>query len=185
MINEIHRDAEQRMKKSLESLDTELSKLRTGRAHPDLLDQVKVNCYGQEMPLNQLASVTIEGSRTLMISPWAKDTVNAVAKGIMAADLGLNPAVHGEVIRVTLPTLTEERRQELVKIVRQAVENTRVSIRNIRRDANQNFKNMVKDKEMSEDEARDAEANIQSLTDASIAKADQAGEQKESDLLAV
>jgi ribosome recycling factor len=174
MINEIIQDAEVHMKKSVDALHNELAKIRTGRAHPSLLDQVKVDYYGAETPLNQVANVIIEDSRTLAVTPWEKPMVQAIEKAIMSADLGLNPVTAGTVIRVPMPVLTEERRRDLVKIVKHEGENSRVAVRNIRRHANSDFKDLLKEKEVSEDEERKAEETIQKLTDKYVALIDEA-----------
>jgi len=174
MIDEIIQDADTRMKKSVDALHNELAKIRTGRAHPSLLDHVKVDYYGVATPLNQVANVVIEDSRTLAVSPWEKPMVQAIEKAIMTADLGLNPVTAGTVIRVPMPALTEERRRDLVKVVKHEGENSRVAIRNIRRDANSDFKDLLKEKEISEDEERKAEEKIQKLTDKYVALVDEA-----------
>lgn len=185
MINEIKKDAKLRMEKSVESLKHELTKIRTGRAHPSLLDHVMVSYYGAEMPLNQVASITVSDARTLAVTPWEKGMVQPIEKAIMTADLGLNPATAGQVIRVPLPPLTEERRKELVKVVRGETEEARVAIRNIRRDANSDIKELLKEKEISEDQARDAESEMQKLTDQFIAEAEKLLAAKEAELLEV
>ena len=185
MIEEIIKDAEVRMGKSIDSLHTEFSKIRTGRAHPSLLDQIQVDYYGSATPINQVANVTIEDSRTLVVTPWEKDMVAKVEKAIMGSDLGLNPATAGTVIRIPMPPLTEERRRDLVKVVRHEAEQGRVAIRNIRRDANSDFKDLLKEKEISEDEERKAEENIQKLTDSYVAKIDKVLADKEAELMEV
>ncbi len=187
MIEDIRKDAEARMKKSLESLRQDLTKLRTGRAQTSLLDHVSVSYYGSEVPLNQVASVTVGDARTLTIQPWEKDMVAVVEKAIMTSDLGLTPNTSGTVIRINLPPLTEERRREMVKLVRQEVENGRVAIRNIRRDAISDIKEMEKDKDMglSEDDSRHAQEAIQKLTDQYVALADEMMEAKEKELMEV
>jgi ribosome recycling factor len=185
MIDEIIKDAEVRMGKSIESLQTELTKIRTGRAHPSLLDQIQVDYYGAATPINQVANVTIEDSRTLVVTPWEKDMVAKVEKAIMGSDLGLNPATAGTVIRIPMPPLTEERRRDLVKVVKHEAEQGRVAIRNIRRDANSDFKELLKEKEISEDEERKAEENIQKLTDSYVAKIDKVLADKEAELMEV
>ncbi len=174
MIGEIIQDAEVRMKKSVDALHNELAKIRTGRAHPSILDHVKVDYYGAETPLNQVANIVIEDSRTLAVTPWEKPMVQAIEKAIMAADLGLNPVTAGTIIRVPMPALTEERRRDLVKVVKHEGEQSRVAIRNIRRDANSDFKELLKEKEISEDEERKAEESIQKLTDKYVALVDEA-----------
>ena len=185
MIDEIIKDAEVRMGKSIDSLHTEFSKIRTGRAHPSLLDQIQVDYYGAGTPINQVANVTIEDSRTLVVTPWEKDMVAKVEKAIMGSDLGLNPATAGTVIRIPMPPLTEERRRDLVKVVRHEAEQGRVAIRNIRRDANSDFKDLLKEKEISEDEEHKAEENIQKLTDTYVAKIDKVQADKEAELMEV
>jgi len=179
------KDARQRMDKSLEALKAELAKIRTGRAHPSLLEHVHVEYYGTEVPVNQVASVNAEDARTLAVQPYEKDMVAKVEKAIMNSDLGLNPASMGTVIRVPLPALTEERRRDLVKVVRAEAENARVAVRNIRRDANNSFKQAVKDKEISEDEERKAQDQIQKLTDDHIAKIEEMLTAKEAELMEV
>ena len=185
MIEEIIKDAEFRMVKSCDSLHTEFSKIRSGRAHPSLLDQIQVDYYGAGTPINQVANVTIEDSRTLVVTPWEKDMVAKIEKAIMGSDLGLNPATAGTVIRIPMPPLTEERRRDLVKVVRHEAEQGRVAIRNIRRDANSDFKDLLKEKEISEDEERKAEENIQKLTDTYVAKIDKVLADKEAELMEV
>ncbi len=185
MIDEIIKDAEARMGKSIDSLHTELTKIRTGRAHPSLLDQIHVDYYGTGTPIKQVANVTVEDSRTLVVTPWEKDMVAKVEKAIMGSDLGLNPATAGTVIRIPMPPLTEERRKDLVKVVRHEAEQARVAIRNIRRDANSDFKDLLKEKEISEDEERKAEENIQKLTDTYVGKIDKVLADKETELMEV
>ena len=183
MIDEITKDAGSRMAKSVESLKTDLTKIRTGRAHPSLLDQVMVDYYGTPTPIKQVANVVAEDSRTLAVTPWEKPMVQAIEKAIMTADLGLNPATAGTVIRVPMPALTEERRRDLVKIVKNEGENARIAIRNIRRDANSDFKDLLKEKEISEDEARQAEDEIQKLTNKYVAEVDAAIVVKEKEMM--
>lgn len=185
MINDIRDDAKTRMGKSVESLKHELAKLRTGRAHPSLLDHIMVDYYGSEVPINQVASVTVGDPRTLVLTPWEKSMVSKVEKAILTSDLGLNPATAGEVIRVPMPALTEERRRDLVKVVGHEGENARVAIRNIRRDANHHLKELLKEKEISEDEERRAEENIQKLTDKFIQDVDQLLKDKEAELMEI
>jgi ribosome recycling factor len=185
MIDEIIEDAETRMGKSVESLRTELTKIRTGRAHPSLLDHLTVEYYGAATPLSQVANVSVEDARTLSITPWEKDMVKAIEKAIMKSDLGLNPATAGTVIRIPMPQLTEQRRHELVRVVRNEAENGRIAIRNIRRDANGDFKDLLKEKEITEDQARQAEDKVQKLTDSYIAKIDEVLAKKEVELMAV
>ena len=185
MIDEIIADAEVRMGKSIDALKTELTKIRTGRAHPSLLDQIHVDYYGADTPINQVANVNVEDSRTLVVTPWEKDMVAKVEKAIMGSDLGLNPATAGTVIRIPMPPLTEERRRDLVKVVKQEAEQARVAVRNIRRDANSDFKDLLKEKEISEDEERKAEERIQKLTDAYVGKIDGVLADKEEELMEV
>lgn len=168
MINEILKDAEARMNKSIAALQTELTKIRTGRAHPSLLDHVTVDYYGSEVPISQVANVNVDDPRTLAVTPWEKDMVGKVEKAIMTSDLGLNPVTAGAVIRVPMPALTEERRRDLVKVVRQELEAGKVAVRNIRRDANSDLKELAKEKEISEDDERRAEERVQKLTDKAI-----------------
>lgn len=185
MIDEITKDAEGRMQKSVDALGQELLKIRTGRAHPSLLDHLTVPYYGNPTPLKQVANVSVEDSRTLVVTPWEKDMVKAVEKAIMTANLGLNPSTAGTVIRIPMPALTAERRRDLVRIVKHEAENARVAVRNIRRDANSDFKELLKEKEVSEDESRRAEDNMQKLTDSYIAKIDKILAAKETELMEV
>lgn len=185
MIEDIIEDAATRMDKSISVLGEEFTKIRTGRAHSSLLDHVHVNYYGANVPLNQAANVSVEDARTITIAPWDKTMVPVIEKAIMTADLGLNPSTAGEVIRVVLPPLTEERRRDLVRILRQEAEDARVAIRNIRRDANQDFKELVQEKDLSEDDARRAEVRIQALTDKHVARIDSLLEAKERDVMTV
>ena len=185
MINDIQQDASSRMGKSIEVLKSEFSKIRTGRAHPSLLDQITVPYYGADTPLSQVANVAIEDSRTLTVTPWEKTMVQAIEKAIMTSDLGLNPATSGMVIRIPLPVLTEERRREFVKLVKHEAENGRVAIRNIRRDANSEIKEALKEKLVSEDEAHAGEEKIQKLTDQYVKEVEKLLEGKEADLLSI
>lgn len=185
MIEEIVEDAEVRMEKSLDALHSELAKIRTGRAHPSLLDHITVDYYGAATPLSQVANVSVEDARTLSISPWEKDMVAPIEKAIMKSDLGLNPATAGTIIRIPMPQLTEERRRDLVRIVKNEAEGGRVAVRNIRRDANSDFKDLLKEKEISEDESRLAEEKIQKLTDIYVSKVDEALAAKEKELMEV
>jgi len=185
MINEIQQDAELRMTKSIESLKNEFSKLRTGRANVSLLDQIEVEYYGTPTPLNQVASVTATDARTLTVAPWEKPMVAVIEKAILTSNLGLNPATAGMAIRVPMPPLTEERRREMIKVVRGEAEQGRIAIRNIRRDANNQFKELVKEKEISEDEERRASDSIQKLTDKFIAEVDSLLAAKEHDMMEV
>ena len=185
MLNEIQQDAKARMTKSLASLENYFSKIRAGRAHPSLLEQIQVDYYGSMVPISQVANINAEDSRTLKVSPWEKEMVAVVEKAIMTSDLGLNPQTVGQVMRIPLPPLTEERRRELVRVVKDEAEQTKVAVRNIRRDANSDFKELLKDKEISEDEAHKAEENIQKLTDEFIKSVDEKLDEKESSLLEI
>lgn len=185
MINEISSQAKERMKKSVEALKNTLTKIRTGRAHPALLDGLSVDYYGASTPLKQLASIIAEDARTLTVSVFDKSIVQAVEKAIMSSSLGLNPMSAGTVLRVPLPPLTEERRRDLVKIVRGEAEQARVAIRNIRRDANGEFKSLLKDKEISEDDDRRGQDEIQKITDAAVKEIDAVLEAKEKELMEV
>ncbi len=183
MINDIKKDAEVRMEKCVEAFKNTIGKVRTGRASPSLLDGIVVEYYGTPTPLRQLANVTVEDSRTLKINVFDRSLGPAVEKAIMASDLGLNPSSAGTDIRVPLPPLTEERRKDLIKIVRGEAEQGRVSVRNVRRDANDKVKALLKDKEISEDDERRAQDDIQKMTDASIKKVDAALTEKETELM--
>ncbi|MBT8132278.1 MAG: ribosome recycling factor [Gammaproteobacteria bacterium] len=183
MIDEIMLDAEERMDKSIDALVREFKKLRTGRAHTNLLDHITVDYYGSEVPLSQVANIAIEDSRTLTVSPWEKNMVTVIEKAIMTSDLGLTPATSGTVIRVPLPALTEERRKDMIKVVRGEAETGRVSIRNIRRDAMHHIKDLLKEKEISEDDERRANDEVQVLTDRHVAKVDEALAEKEKELM--
>lgn len=185
MINEIKKDAQTRMHKTVESLGHAFAKIRTGRAHPSILESITVPYYGVDTPLNQAANITVEDSRTLLVSVFDKSMAQAVEKAIMTSDLGLNPASAGTVIRVPMPALTEETRKGYTKQARGEAENARVAVRNIRRDAITQLKDLLKDKEISEDEDRRAQDEIQKITDKFIADIDKALEQKETDLMAV
>jgi ribosome recycling factor len=185
MINEILKDAENRMKKSVDSLQAELAKVRTGRAHPSLLEHITVDYYGSETPLSQVASIGVEDARTLTVTPWEKPMVQAVEKAIMKSDLGLNPNSAGTVIRIPMPQLTEDRRKDLVRVVRQEGENGKVAIRNIRRDANSDFKSLQKEKEISEDDEHKAQDQVQKLTDKYVSEIDDILKAKEADLMKV
>lgn len=185
MIDDVRKDAEQRMAKSVHALQEELKKIRAGRAHPGLLDQVHVNYYGTDTPLRQLANVSAEDARTLLVSPFDKNAVNAIDKAIRESDLGLNPSTAGTTIRVPLPALTEQRRKDLIKVVRAEGEACRVAIRNVRRDANASLKDLEKEKLISADELARGEADIQKLTDRFVAEVDALLAAKEADLLDV
>ncbi|KTD61966.1 ribosome recycling factor [Legionella shakespearei] len=185
MINEIKQDSETRMKKTIESLKVDMTKVRTGRANAGLLDHVQVDYYGTLTPLSQVATVTTSDARTIMVTPWEKSMVAAVEKAILNSDLGLNPSTAGSAIRVPMPPLTEERRKELIKVVRNEGEQSKVSIRNIRRDANNQLKDLVKDKSISEDDERRAADVVQKLTDKYIAEVDVVLAAKEKDLMEI
>ncbi|HEY5700702.1 MAG TPA: ribosome recycling factor [Gammaproteobacteria bacterium] len=185
MVEDIKKDARTRMQKSVEALRHEMSKLRTGRAHASLLDHVTVSYYGADTPLNQVASVTVSDPRTLLVAPWEKKIVPDVEKAIMNSDLGLNPISAGDVIRVPLPPLTEERRVEMTRVVRHEAENARIAIRNIRRDANQHLKALIKDEHLAKDAEHKAETDIQQLTDKFISEVDEVLKEKEQDLMEV
>jgi ribosome recycling factor len=185
MINEIKQDAQERMQKTLESLGHAFAKIRTGRAHPSILDSVMVSYYGSDTPLRQIANVTAEDSRTLALTVFDRGMIQAVEKAIMTSDLGLNPATAGTTIRVPMPALTEETRKGYTKQARAEAENARVAVRNIRRDAIAQLKDLVKEKEISEDEERRAQDDVQKLTDKHVAEIDKALEGKENDLMAV
>jgi ribosome recycling factor len=183
MIDDIKSDAANRMDKSVESLVHELAKVRTGRAHASLLDHVRVDYYGSEVPLSQVANINTEDARTLTVTPWEKTMVAPIEKAIMTSDLGLNPSSAGTVIRVPMPPLTEERRKDLIRVVRHEGEGAKVAVRNIRRDANHNLKELVKDKVISEDDERRGQEIIQNLTDQHIKKVDELLAEKEKDLM--
>ncbi len=185
MIDDVISDSKQRMQKSLDALKHELAKIRTGRAHPSLLEHVTVKYYGTETALNHAASINVTDARTLSVTPFDKSMVGDIEKAIRDSDLGLNPATVGETIRVPLPALTEERRKEMIKIVRHEAEQARVAVRNIRRDANQTLKDLTKEKEITEDDERRAEDRVQKLTDENISAIDKLLEQKEQDLMEV
>lgn len=185
MTQKVLKDAEVRMQKSIESFKHEMSKMRTGRAHPSLLEGLRVDYYGNDTPLNQVANVTVGDARTLVITPWEKRMTPVIEKAIMASGLGLNPTTSGDLIRVPLPALTEERRKDLIKVVRSEAENARVSIRNARRDGNNTLKEMLKAKEIQEDEERRSTESMQKLTDKFIAEVDQLLAAKETDLMAI
>jgi ribosome recycling factor len=185
MINDILKDSEDRMKKSLHSLDIAFNKIRTGRAHPGILDSVKVNYYGNETPINQVANVIVEDARTITIAPWEKKMLADIERAIMKSDLGINPSNNGDVIRVPMPMLTEETRRDYTKQAKAEAENARVAVRNIRRDANTSCKELLKEKAISEDDERRAEQSIQKLTDNYIAQIDSKYSEKEADLLAI
>lgn len=185
MIDDIKNSASTRMGKSLESLKGELAKIRTGRAHPSLLDHITVEYYGSDAPLNQVANVTVEDARTLALSIWEKDMVSKVEKAIMSSDLGLNPATSGTLVRVPMPALTEERRKDLIRVVRSEGENSKIAIRNIRRDANGDLKDLVKEKMISEDDEHRGQEIVQKLTDKHISEVDEILKTKEDDLMSI
>jgi ribosome recycling factor len=185
MPKQIIQNSQQRMQKTIEALKHEIAKLRGGRAHPSLIEHVKVPYYGNEVPLNQAANITVTDARTLVVTPWDKSATPAIEKAILNANLGLNPVSAGNVIRVPLPPLTEERRRDMIKVVRAEGEGGRVAVRNVRRDANTEIKNLLKDKKITEDEERRAEEEIQKLTDKSIAEIEKLLEQKEKELMEV
>jgi ribosome recycling factor len=185
MIADVKKSADQQMHKTIEALKADLGKVRTGRAHTGLLDHLHVDYYGTSTALNQIANVTLLDARTIGVTPWEKRMAGAIEKAIRDSDLGLNPSTVGETVRVPMPALTEERRRDLIKVVRGEVENARVAVRNIRRDANAYLKELLKGKKISEDDERRAEEEIQKLTDRHIAEADQMLHAKEAELLAV
>ena len=185
MIEDIKKDARDRMGKSIESLKQSLSKVRTGRAHPSLLDHLTVDYYGSEVPISQVANISVEDARTLMVTPWEKQMVQVIEKAIIKSDLGLNPATAGTVMRIPMPPLTEESRRNLVKIVRQDGEGTKVAIRNIRRDANHDLKELLKEKEISEDDDRKAQDDIQQITNRYVAEVDKVIGEKEAELMEI
>lgn len=185
MIADVKKSAEQKMHKSLEALKVDLGKVRTGRAHTGILDHVMVDYYGTPTAINQVANVTLLDSRTIGVQPWEKNMVAKVEKAIRDSDLGLNPSSQGDVVRVPMPALTEERRKDLIKVVKGEAENAKVAIRNVRRDANATLKDLLKDKAISEDDERRAQDEIQKLTDRSIAEVDKILHAKEADLMAV
>jgi len=185
MIADVKQNAEKKMGKSIEALKTDLAKVRTGRAHAGLLDHVTVDYYGAPTPVNQVANITLVDARTLGVAPWEKNMLAAVEKAIRDSDLGLNPASSGDLIRVPMPSLTEERRKDLIKVVRNEGENAKVAVRNVRRDAISSLKDSLKEKEIGEDEERRAQEDIQKLTDRCIAEIDKVLQAKEADLMAV
>jgi len=183
MLADIQKDSRIRMVKSVESLRHELAKIRTGRAHPRLLEHVHVDYYGSDVPLNQASNIAIEDSRTLIVTPWEKAMVQPIEKAILTSDLGLNPSTSGQVIRIPLPPLTEERRKELGRVVHKEGENAKIAVRNIRRDANHHIKELLREKMISEDDERSAEQEIQQLTDKYIANVDELVIEKEQELM--
>jgi ribosome recycling factor len=185
MLNEIRDDAQARMQKSFENLEANFAKIRTGRAHPSILDAVTVDYYGSEVPISQVANVNVEDARTLTVQPWEQPMVAVVEKAIMMSDLGINPVTNGNVMRIPMPPLTEERRRDLTKVARAEAEAARVAIRNIRRDANGDIKSLLKEKEITEDESRGAEDQIQKLTDEVVSKVDALLKEKEDSLMEI
>jgi ribosome recycling factor len=181
----VKKTAEQKMAKSIETLKADLAKVRTGRAHTGLLDHIHVDYYGTQMPLSQVANVTLVDPRTIGVQPWEKKMIQVIEKAIRDSDLGLNPATSGDLIRVPMPALTEERRRDLIKVVHKEAEAARIAVRNVRRDANEHLKKLLKDKECSEDDERRAHEDLQKLTDRFIAEADRLLQQKEADLMAI
>ena len=184
-VSEVKQQADQKMQKSLEALKNDLAKVRTGRAHPSLLDQVHVDYYGSPTPLSQVANLSLVDARTIGVQPWEKNMIAPIEKAIRESDLGLNPATMGDLIRVPMPALTEERRKELVKVVKHEGENAKIAVRNIRRDANEHLKKMLKDKEVPEDEERRAQDDVQKMTDKFVAEIDKLVAQKEADIMTV
>jgi len=185
MIEELKKDAEVRMQKSLDALANNFNKIRTGRAHPSILDGITVSYYGTDTPLNQVANITVEDARTLAISPWEKPMVPEIEKAIMKSDLGLNPATSGDLIRLPMPALTEETRKGFIKQARAEAENARVAIRNVRRDILGDIKGLLKEKEITEDEDRRAHDDVQKITDKYVAEVDKALAAKETDLMEI
>jgi len=185
MIADIKKSVEQKMNKSLEALKLDLGKIRTGRAHTGLLDHVMVDYYGNPTPVNQVANVTLTDARTIGVQPYEKNMVGPIEKAIRDSDLGLNPATNGDLIRVPMPMLTEERRRDLIKVVKSEGEDARIAVRNIRRDANEQLKKLLKDKQVGEDDERRAQDDVQKLTDRFVAEIDKALQAKETDLMAV
>ncbi|EIT68195.1 MULTISPECIES: ribosome recycling factor [Hydrocarboniphaga] len=185
MLNDIKKDATERMNKSVDSLRHELAKLRTGRANAALLDHIRVDYYGSEVPLSQTAQITVEDARTISITAWEKNMVSVIEKAIMKSDLGLNPNTAGTIIRIIMPPLTEERRRDLVKVVKSEAEGARVAIRSVRRDANQDIKELAKEKLISADDEKRGETDIQKLTDQFVAKIDEVAAAKEKELMSM
>jgi ribosome recycling factor len=185
MIADIKKTAEQKMGKTVETLKHDLQKVRTGRAHTGLLDHLHVDYYGTPMPITQCANITLADARTIAVQPWEKKMVQVIEKAIRDSDLGLNPATSGDVIRVPMPALTEERRRDLIKVVRHEAEDARIAVRNIRRDANEHLKKLLKDHAVAEDDERHAQTDVQKLTDRFIADIDKVLAAKEADLLAI
>jgi ribosome recycling factor len=185
MISDVRNSAEQKMTRSIETLKADLAKVRTGRAHTGLLDHIHVDYYGSSIPLSQAANVTLADPRTIGVTPWEKKMIPVVEKAIRESDLGLNPATSGEMIRVPMPALTEERRKELIKVVHKEAEAAKIAVRNVRRDANEQLKKLLKDKQCSEDDERRAHDELQKLTDRFVADVDRLLQAKEADLMAI
>ena len=185
MIEDLKKDAEDRMKKAIGAVAKAFGRIRTGRAHPSILDEVTVEYYGQSTPLRQVANVTVEDARTLTISPWEKSMVPVIEKAIMSSDLGLNPSTSGDLVRIPMPALTEDSRKEYVRHARNEAEQGRVAVRNIRRDVNSDIKELLKEKEITEDDERSAMDDVQKITDKYIAQIDQLLKEKEEDLMAI
>ncbi|MCF6346202.1 MAG: ribosome recycling factor [Thiomicrorhabdus sp.] len=183
MLNEIREDAKVRMQKSFENLEVNFAKIRTGRAHPSILDSITVDYYGSQVPISQVANINLEDSRTLTVQPWEQPMVAVVEKAIMISDLGINPVTVGNLMRIPMPPLTEERRKDFIKVARSDAEHARVAVRNIRRDANSDVKSLLKDKDITEDEARQSDDQIQKLTDDVIKKVDAVLADKETSLM--
>ena len=185
MIEDVKQDANGRMLKSIEAFKVELSKIRTGRADPSLLNHIHVDYYGSDVPIGQAANITVEDARTLAVTPWDKTMVAVIEKAIMSSDLGLNPSTAGTVIRVPMPPLTEERRKELVKVVRELAEGARVAVRNIRRDGNSDLKSLAKDKDISEDDERRGQDLVQQVTDSAVEEIEGLLQTKEKELMEI
>jgi ribosome recycling factor len=185
MLEDVKKDATQRMQKSVQAFRNDLKKLRTGRAHPSLVEHLKVEYYGNDVPLLQVASISVEDARTLAVSPWERNMVQVIEKAILRSDLGLTPSTAGQVIRIPLPALTEERRRELTKVVRHEAENARVGVRNVRRDVMSELKEMLKEKLLSQDDEKRAHEEVQKLTDKHIAEIDHVLAEKEKELMQV
>lgn len=185
MINEIQEDAKTRMAKSVENLVTNFAKIRTGRAHPSILDSVRVDYYGSLVPISQVANIKVEDSRTLVVQPWEHSMIAVIEKAIMTSDLGINPATTGNLIRIPMPPLTEERRKELIKVAKAEAEQSKVAVRNIRRDANSDFKSLNKDKVITDDELRDGEETIQKITNSFVEEIDKLLAEKEGTLIEI
>lgn len=185
MLNEIQNDAQVRMQKSIENLESNFAKIRTGRAHPSILDAVTVDYYGSEVPISQVANINVEDARTLTVQPWEQPMVAVVEKAIMMSDLGVNPVTNGNMMRIPMPVLTEERRRDFAKVARSEAESARIAIRNVRRDANGDVKDLLKEKDVTEDEARRSEDAIQKLTDEAVKKVDSLLAEKEASLMEI